>query len=46
MFNAQLMHYLLENPRCEIGTLVRLNLFGHAKLWCTKFAQSLDNDLG
>ncbi len=45
MFNAQLMHYLLENPRYEIGTLVRLNFFGHATL-CEEFAQSLDNPLG
>ncbi len=38
MFNAQLIHYLLKNPRCEIGTLVRLNFYGHAKL-CEELAK-------
>ncbi len=40
MFNAQLMHCLLENPRCETGTLVRLNFFRHAK-FCEELRFSL-----
>ncbi len=40
MFNAQLIYYLLKYPRCEIGTLIRLNFFGHTKL-SEKFGEAL-----
>ncbi len=40
MSNVQQLHYLLQFSKCEIGTLVRLNIFGHTKL-CSKFVKTL-----
>ncbi len=34
------MHYLLKYPRCEIGTLVRLNFFAYTKL-CENLVKAL-----